>query len=248
MCQIIFTQRLKYLKSDENDLAIRTLLQLTPGIGETTIRSIYDYADKNNIIFAKVINKINQDSINDFHANKILKKTIFEIMSYKERFNDEEKTFVELVDELFSIIPKCDSYFLEKIKEFIKTFEIDSIDKFIFNITEYFGPSDYDDVQPNGVRIMTMHKAKGLSASAVFVVGVEEENIPGRGEIDEERRLLYVSLTRARKYLFITYCKERIGQQQHSGYLPRETTRRNLSRYIKDIPNLHPVIGEDFSL
>jgi superfamily I DNA/RNA helicase len=71
---------------------------------------------------------------------------------------------------------------------------------------------------------MTMHKAKGLSASAVFVVGVEDEYIPGRGEVDEERRLLYVSLTRARKYLFITYCKNRVGQQRHSGFLTTNTT------------------------
>jgi superfamily I DNA/RNA helicase len=112
-------------------------------------------------------------------------------MSYNERFNDENKTFTELMDELFSVIPKCDSNFIEKTKRFIATFEIESIDEFIFNIIEYFGPNDYDDVQPNGVRIMTMHKAKGLSASAVFVVGVEQENIPGRGKIDEERRLLY---------------------------------------------------------
>jgi DNA helicase-2/ATP-dependent DNA helicase PcrA len=239
---------LKYLKANENDLALRTLLQLTPGIGEVTIKSIYDYADKNSLRFAKAINEINQKNIDNFHTNLILKKTISEIMSYKKLFNDENKPFVELLDELFSIIPKCDSDFIEKTKKFIKTFDIKSIDEFIFNIIEYFGPNDYDDVQPNGVRIMTMHKAKGLSASAVFVVGVEEENILGRGEIDEERRLLYVSLTRARKYLFITYCKDRIGQQQHSGYLTAKTTRRNLSRYIRDIPNLNPKEGEDFIL
>jgi DNA helicase-2/ATP-dependent DNA helicase PcrA len=237
---------LKFLKANENDLALRTLLQLTPGIGDITIRSIYDYADKNDLRFSKAINEINQGDSDKFHANKLLKRTISEIMSYKGRFNDENKTFTEMLDELFDVIPRCDSGFIEKTKQFIEKFEIKSIDEFIYNIIEYFGPSDYDDVQPNGVRIMTMHKAKGLSASVVFVVGVEQENIPGKGKTDEERRLLYVSLTRARKYLFITYCKERIGQQRHSGYLQTQTAKRNLSDYIKDIPSLIPKAGENF--
>jgi superfamily I DNA/RNA helicase len=67
---------LKFLKSNENDLALRTLLQLTPRIGETTLRSIYDYADNNNLRFSKTVNKNHQNDIDDFHANKLLKQTI----------------------------------------------------------------------------------------------------------------------------------------------------------------------------
>ena len=239
---------LKFIKSPENDLAIRTLLQLTHGIGNATIRSIYDYAAKNNLRFAKVINEINQGTNNELQKSKLLTATIAEIMTYKNRFTNKDKNFIDLMEDLFKAVPSCGPDVIANIKKFIERFQINSIDEFIFNIIEYLGPNDYEDVQPDGVRIMTMHKAKGLSASAVFVVGVEEENIPGKNDIEEERRLLYVSLTRARKYLFVTYCNERLGEQQHSGYLPVQTKKRNLSRYIKYIPNLNLVSGETFNL
>lgn len=81
------------------------------------------------------------------------------------------------------------------------------------------------------VNIMTMHKAKGLSSDVVFIVGAEKQFIPGKNigiKAEDERRLLYVSLTRARHYLFITYCKKRIKEQRFtgsdSGYPGREIT------------------------
>ena len=70
------------------------------------------------------------------------------------------------------------------------------------------------------VNILTMHPAKGLTAAAVIVAAAEDQYIPGRAvgdEVGDERRLLYVSLTRAEHHLFITYCDRRMGQQRHSG-------------------------------
>jgi superfamily I DNA/RNA helicase len=69
----------------------------------------------------------------------------------------------------------------------------------------------------NTVNIMTMHKAKGLDACVVIVTGAEDELIPGPNNRAEERRLFYVSLTRARHALFITHAKRRTGQQARSG-------------------------------
>ena len=76
------------------------------------------------------------------------------------------------------------------------------------------------DIEEDKVNILTMHRAKGLTANAVIVAAAENEQIPGRAqgeEINDERRLLYVSLTRARHHLFVTYCDRRTGQQQHTG-------------------------------
>jgi superfamily I DNA/RNA helicase len=73
-----------------------------------------------------------------------------------------------------------------------------------------------------------MHQAKGLSSEAVLVVASEDEYIPGRatGEaVDDERRLLYVSLTRARHYLYITHCERRTGAQTHTGRTPGTPSR-----------------------
>jgi DNA helicase-2/ATP-dependent DNA helicase PcrA len=86
------------------------------------------------------------------------------------------------------------------------------------------------------VAIMTMHQAKGLTAEAVVVVAAEDEYLPGDAvgsAVDDERRLLYVSLTRARHRLYITHCGRRLGRQAHTGSTPGRT-RRTFSRFLRD--------------
>jgi DNA helicase II / ATP-dependent DNA helicase PcrA len=74
-----------------------------------------------------------------------------------------------------------------------------------------------EDLARNTVNIMTAHRAKGLDACIVILACAEEELFPGIGAIDEERRLFYVSLTRAKHALFITHANARSGIQRHSG-------------------------------
>lgn len=96
--------------------------------------------------------------------------------------------------------------------------------------------------------MLTMHKAKGLSAKAVIIMSCEDEYLPGRQqsvtEEADERRLLYVSLTRARQQLLVTYANRRSGQQRHTG---RDSgkERRTLTRYLRNAP-IHPESGADF--
>src|SRR5205814_8040941 len=81
-------------------------------------------------------------------------------------------------------------------------------------------PAQENQLETDAVNIMSMHQAKGLTADATFVIAAEEEYLPGRAigpGGDDERRLLYVSLTRARHFLFVTHCRKRIGSQRHSG-------------------------------
>ena len=98
---------------------------------------------------------------------------------------------------------------------------------------------DAERVRVEGrVNIMTMHQAKGLDADAVFVAAAEDEYIPGRAEgssIDDERRLLYVSLTRARSYLYITHCTRRTGGQKHTGRNSGSETR-TLTQFLSGGP------------
>jgi superfamily I DNA/RNA helicase len=85
------------------------------------------------------------------------------------------------------------------------------------------------------VTITTMHGAKGLSADVVMVLQAEDEMIPGDAagaEFDESRRLLYVSLTRARKKLLIGACQQRFGSQRFVG--TREVKARTLTRFLRD--------------
>lgn len=69
----------------------------------------------------------------------------------------------------------------------------------------------------NGVRLMTFHSSKGLEFDIVYIIDVNDGNVPykkakGVDEIEEERRMFYVAMTRAKQKLFICYCKENFGK------------------------------------
>jgi DNA helicase-2/ATP-dependent DNA helicase PcrA len=93
---------------------------------------------------------------------------------------------------------------------------------------------DEDDTEgDNKVTLMTVHAAKGLEFEAVLVVGLEEELFPSQmsmespRQIEEERRLFYVAMTRAKQYLFLTYARRRMKYGVTSECEP--------SRFLKDI-------------
>ena len=84
-----------------------------------------------------------------------------------------------------------------------------------------------EDAEVNAVRLSTLHAAKGLEFPHVFLVGVEEETLPHRecldgDRLEEERRLMYVGITRARRGLTLTWCKRRKRGQD---WLPCEPSR-----------------------
>jgi DNA helicase-2/ATP-dependent DNA helicase PcrA len=95
--------------------------------------------------------------------------------------------------------------------------------------------------EQSGVRFMTMHAAKGLDATAVIIPGAEDELIPGKYEDErqegDERRLLYVSLTRAKRYLFVTYSAKRFGMQARAG---RGVPNHRLTRFLEGVASPEP--------
>ncbi len=108
--------------------------------------------------------------------------------------------------------------------------------------------TDQDEKQEdnNCVTLMTIHAAKGLEFGAVFVVGVEENLLPSDkchnpSEVEEERRLLYVAITRAKKFCMLSYAKRRMVNGMSNYTMP--------SRFIQDIkPNfLRPMLGTRLS-
>ncbi|MFN3715728.1 MAG: UvrD-helicase domain-containing protein [Thiobacillus sp.] len=89
-----------------------------------------------------------------------------------------------------------------------------------------------DEEAPDAVRLSTLHAAKGLEFGHVFLVGVEENILPHRdavdeGRLEEERRLMYVGVTRARKSLTLTYCAARKRA--------RESVKCEPSRFIEEL-------------
>ncbi|MDQ6960796.1 MAG: ATP-dependent helicase, partial [Mariprofundaceae bacterium] len=90
------------------------------------------------------------------------------------------------------------------------------LDDFIQRLTLF---TEKDDESGNAVRLMTVHAAKGLEFDHVYIVGMEEDSFPHKNAVaeqrmEEERRLMYVAITRARFYLTLSYVrkKRRFGQ------------------------------------
>jgi len=109
----------------------------------------------------------------------------------------------------------------------------------LLSIISMAGLTPEQERTAGAVNMLTMHKAKGLSARAVIVTACEDEYLPGRqqsgGEEADERRLLFVSLTRARERLYIAYAQRRYGPQQHTGRNSGKQ-KRHLTRYLRNAP------------
>ncbi|MDE6345721.1 MAG: UvrD-helicase domain-containing protein [Muribaculaceae bacterium] len=105
---------------------------------------------------------------------------------------------------------------------------------------------DIDNSDTPRVTLMTVHAAKGLEFANVFIVGLEEELFPSAmssgspGEIEEERRLLYVAITRAKKYCMMSYASSRFRNGQTATCSP--------SRFLRDIEGKYLNISAGSSL
>ena len=159
----------------------------------------------------------NNLSLTDF-VKKVL--TAFDIRSaFNPKINEE-------MDKLMNI----DS-FVASVKEFEEKNEGATLSDYLQSVTLI---SDTDNVGEEGtVTIATVHAVKGLEFKVVFVVGTEEGIFPGaralgkNSDLEEERRLMYVAVTRAEEKLYITYCGKR--------YIYGQTRFEMPSRFIKEL-------------
>ena len=126
---------------------------------------------------------------------------------------------------------------IEELRSSILKFQEESPDGTLSDFLEevaLYTDLDRTDLQDDSVTLMTMHSAKGLEFPYVFVAGCEEGIFPGRmsmnspDEIEEERRLAYVAITRAKKKLYLTTAAQRM--------LFGQTTWNKISRFAQEIP------------
>ncbi|MBU2592136.1 UvrD-helicase domain-containing protein [Patescibacteria group bacterium] len=129
---------------------------------------------------------------------------------------------------------------LENIKELSSVAkQFPDIGQFLENVAlvqqEYFAQEkEKNSISDKAVRVMTLHSSKGLEFDAVFLVGLEEGLLPHSrsmeeaDQLEEERRLCYVGMTRAKKKLFLSYAKKRL--------FFGKTNYNEISRFLNDIP------------
>ena len=136
---------------------------------------------------------------------------------------EENKTRLENVKELKS-----------SINAYVQNAEVPSLAGFLEEIALYTDLEQYDE-SDDTVVMMTMHSAKGLEFPHVFLVGFEDGLFPGMRaigdteEMEEERRLCYVAITRAKKTLTISHARQRM--------LYGRTSAAMMSRFLREIPN-----------
>lgn len=235
---IIAYLKLIYNKNDNQSLR-RIINTPKRGIGDATLNKIFTIADEKEISAFEVIENINEyEDFSQRHTGVLLNFANL-INSLIKKQNDYELSeFVSIVLEEVGYLNELKSEEtienqsrLENLQEFInvvKEFEVDE-----FEITEddvdlgVLGNflsqvalvSDIDEVkdEEKSVTLMTLHAAKGLEFPVVFLVGLEEGLFPGskaiaydgKTELEEERRLMYVGITRAKEKLHLTFAKRR---------------------------------------
>ncbi|MEI9933455.1 MAG: UvrD-helicase domain-containing protein [Ferruginibacter sp.] len=251
-----FIAYLRIVVNPNDEEALKRIINYpVRGIGKTSLDKAVLFANENDISLWKVIENAaaygykagTLEAISNFvtmikmFQSELPKKNAYDLAIIvgkstsivKELFNDkttEGLARYENVQEL-----------LNSIKEFIETpmNEEDgevgdkSLGSYLQQIT-LLTDSDNDKEEADSVKLMTIHAAKGLEFSCVFVGGLEETLFPSgmsintREELEEERRLFYVAITRAKKKLWLTYAntRYRFGQLQQN----------DASRFLEELP------------
>ena len=130
---------------------------------------------------------------------------------------------------------------LNAIKEYVDDSEREdkTLSAFLQDVSLITGQDEDKDGDPEKVTLMTIHMAKGLEFKYVYIVGMEEDLFPSqmmlssRAELEEERRLFYVAITRARKRLFLSYALTRYRYGRLKNCEPSRFLDDVDSRYVK---------------
>jgi DNA helicase-2/ATP-dependent DNA helicase PcrA len=235
-----------------DDLAWRSILQVrNNGLGTTTFEGVYETARRSGMRFSAGLDGIVRDPSSLGAKGGKLKSEVEEIQRKIKAYGPvpEKDVFSWLENLIEKEITDDESRnsILELFGEIESDSDVRSLADLLRAATVSLGNKE-QDLREGAVSVLTMHQAKGLTASAVIVAAAEDEYIPGRAtgkQVDDERRLLYVSLTRAKEFLYVTYCRNRTGQQRYSGRTSGQTARR-LTQFLSGGP-IAPVPGESFT-
>lgn len=248
----------------DDEALLRIINYPVRGIGQTTVSRIEDYANNQNkniwdvlleieniqiglnagtitklVNFRTLLKGFSEDikSLDAYDAAMEIAKGSGILTELHNPESHEEQTKFENVEEL-----------LNGIKEFVDDNNdpefFPSLDKFMENVVLLTNQDNEKSEDLNTVTIMTIHSAKGLEFKHVFLAGLEEDLFPSpmssgsQKELEEERRLFYVALTRAEESAMITFAKERYKWGTPTSCRP--------SRFIKEVDEQYLDLPESF--
>lgn len=238
---------LRLLVDRADSLAWRQVLQLRDNkLGTTSLRAIYDLASELGERYAATLTAMESDpSVFPSSRRNIVRDEYRAITTLLNELELSRSKPVEdgLRDVLVSSgIDEDQSEEVHAVLlSLLEDVEGATLENLLIELNRlgtYKTDRPKSDDPVDRVRIMSMHSAKGLTADAVIIAACEDEQIPGpdkaKRAVDDQRRLLYVSLTRARHYLFVTYATSRPGEQTYrlKGAPPRRTYTSFLRDYL----------------
>lgn len=238
---------LRLIQNPSDNLSLtRIINEPKRGIGKTSLDNVQQIAVQSETSMYDVIKRADEFGLNRVFVNSrefvsqieelrakkdnikisdLIKETLNKT-GYTKALEDEDTTEAETRLENIE-------EFLTVAMEFEEQMAENSLEEFLEGITL---SSDLDnaDNQEDSVTLMTLHSAKGLEFPVVFLVGMEEGIFPGYKsigepkELEEERRLCYVGITRAKQNLFISCARQRT--------IFGSTSCNQVSRFVKEIP------------
>ena len=242
---------LRVIANSNDDISLQRIINVPKrGIGPSSVEKIQTYAVQNNISMFDALAEV------DFIG--LSKKVTEECMSFYEMIQNliKEQEFLEVSEIVEEVLQKSGyREMLDREQSIESRSRLENLDEFMSV------PKDYEENTPleeqslvnfltdlslvadideadtqSGVTMMTMHSAKGLEFSIVFIMGMEESLFPhiraiksdDDHEMEEERRICYVAITRAEELLYITNATTRMLFGRSQSNMP--------SRFLKEIP------------
>ena len=238
---------LRLIANTSDNISLKRIInEPKRGIGKTSLDNIEEIAYQEGISMYEVIKNSEKYGLNRVFANsREFIELIEEMKNKKEEVEISELIKIVLNKSGYTKVLELENTVeaesrLQNIEElltvameFEEEFADNSLNEFLEGITL---SSDIDNLEEDeeSVTLMTLHSAKGLEFPAVFLVGMEEGIFPGYKsigepkELEEERRLFYVGITRAKQYLHLTCAKRRT--------IFGSTSYNAISRFVKEIP------------
>lgn len=243
---------LRFLVNINDEISLLKIVNISiDGIGKKSIENLKRLANKNNLGLYELMKKIDQF---DFYKNKIPKiKNFVQIMEKLLKAKDK----LNLTDFMDYLLEQTQyQKYLEKFPEFEN--RLNNIEEFIDDIIDFdkkypgatikdyidkislYSDIDKLDEESEKINIITIHNAKGLEFKVVFIIGLQEGMFPHYKvlnsdfydkDIEEERRLFYVGITRAKEKLFLS------NIQTNQFFNRRGLKSVYASRFLSEIPS-----------
>src|SRR5699024_4740452 len=241
---------LRLIANPDDDISFERVVNVPKrGIGKTSIDRLRAYASEHDISFYQAVKEVDFTGVTKRAANaladfatlihtfakqqefltatemvaEVLERTVYEKMLKNERWTEAQSRFENLEE------------FKTVTQEFEKTSDDQTLIACLADLALIADIDQMEDDSEDKITLMTLHSAKGLEFPVVFLIGVEENVFPHSRslfddkEMEEERRLAYVGITRAEKRLYLSHATMRT--------MYGKTNYNDRSRFIDEIPS-----------